>query len=273
MIDANELNLEVIEVLHHVTDVDRAIEFYNGKLGWPIIWQSPGNMAMMDAGGVYQLTLVGTKSVQDWEEGTPVPPPKLAFESKNLESDVVILTGRGLVGIELSGDPKEMLYTNFSDTEGIPMMIWQDSEDGPVAQVLKEYEAKGIPDPIYKQGECIFFVNDLEASKDFYISKFGFEIHEQHGKSFYGLRLNGGPIVGLYKWTDWWDKPTDEITEAKVRLFFECEDCASEHGSQTEAGLNPGQQKSTKDGVLWFNLDDPDGNRMTFWQFKAESPA
>ncbi len=264
------LNLKVIEMLHYVTDVDKSLEFYNCKLGWPIIWQSPGNMAMIDAGGVYQLTIVSTKLVTGWEAGMPVPPPKLAFESRSLNTDAVILRERGLADLEVSGDPTDMLFTNFIDPEGINIMIWQDTGDAPAAQVVDQYKAARAVEPIYKLGECILFVNDLNASRDFYTSTFGFEVHEQHGDKFYGMRLNDGPVVGLYNWSGWWDKPVGEITGNRVRLFFECPDIASEHSRHEESGIIPGEHKTSDDGLNWFSIDDPDGNTMTFWQFKPD---
>ena len=65
-----ELTLQVVEVLHYAADVDRSIEFYERRLGWPVIWRSPGNMAMLDAGGAYQLTLVAAKWAPDWAAGS-----------------------------------------------------------------------------------------------------------------------------------------------------------------------------------------------------------
>ena len=45
------LTMEVIEILQYSSDVDSAVEFYNGKLGWPLIWEFKGSMAGLDAGG------------------------------------------------------------------------------------------------------------------------------------------------------------------------------------------------------------------------------
>ncbi|HEX9744564.1 MAG TPA: VOC family protein [bacterium] len=269
MADQKDLKMNIIEILHYTNDVEKSLEFYHGKLGWPIVWQSPGNMATIDAGGVYQLTIVATKWVDGWETGMPVPPPKLAFQSLDLNSDAEVLRERGLSDATVAGVPEEMLYTDLSGPEGIKIMIWQDATGNPATQVVEEYNAGRKPDPIYKRGECVFFVNDILSNKEFYTSKFGFGITEQHGDVFYGMAINDGPFFGIYDWTKWWDKPETDTPDARTRLFIECTDIEEEYSRIKDSGAAPGEFKKADDGLNWFSLDDPDGNTMTFWQFKS----
>jgi catechol 2,3-dioxygenase-like lactoylglutathione lyase family enzyme len=268
---AAELTLQVVEVLHYAADVDKAIEFYEEKLGWPVIWRSPGNMAMLDAGGVYQLTIVAAKWAPDWAEGGPVPRPQLALESKDLRADIALLESRGLTGLSIGGDPASMLTSAIMDPAGIELFVWQDTTDAPATKVVEEYNAQRKPAPLYSLGECLFFVEDMAAAERFYTETLGFQVHNRHGEVFAGLRRGAGPILGLYHWPRWWEQPVPDAPPAPVRLFLECPDIAAEHQRQNEGGAAPDELRSSNDGLSWFSTADPDGNLMTFWQYTPPS--
>lgn len=256
-------------MLHYAADVDKSIEFYEQRLGWPVIWRAPGNMAMLDAGGVYQLTLVAAKWAPDWAEGAAVPGPQLALESKDLKADVALLESRGLSGLELGGDPASMLTSALTDPAGIELFVWQDTTDAPATRVVEEYNARRKPTPLYSLGECLFFVDDLASAERFYTETLGFAVHTRHGDVFTGLKRGDGPVLGLYYWTRWWEQPAPETPPAPVRLFLECPDIAAEHARQQSGGAEPGELQASNDGLRWFSNADPDGNVMTFWQFQA----
>jgi|GEM_PF-2295922 len=264
---ARELTLQVIEVLHYAAGVDEAIEFYRDKLGWPVIWQSPGNMAMLDAGGVYQLTLVAAKWTPGWERGQPVPGPQLALESRDLKADAALLRARGLADVEVGGDPASMLTSAISDPAGIELFVWQDTTDAPATKVVEEYKAGRQGAPLYSLGECLFFIDDMAAGERFYTGTLGFEITDRHGEVFSQMRRAGGPVLGIYHWPRWWEQPVSGDPPARVRLFLECPDIAAEHARQLAGGAAPGELHDNQGGLSWFSTADPDGNLLTFWQY------
>lgn len=266
---SRSLTLEVIEVLHYCSDVDTAVEFYHSKLGWPVIWQFKGSMAGIDAGGAYLLTLVAAKLTEGWREGAPVPTPKLALQSKDLKADSAALQKRGLAPLDITGDPATMLSADLATIEGIELFVWQDTAGSPATKVVGEYKATLQPKAIYPLGECVFFVNDKLAAEEYFTTKLGFEVTERHGDAYCAMKLNGGPILGLYHWPDWWDRPGKDTPKAAARLFLESPDIAAEHSRQVSAGINPDGLKSNDGGLHWFKAADPDGTEMTFWQFKG----
>lgn len=269
--ESDGLTLQIVEVLHFAADVDKTIQFYEEQLGWPVIWRSPGNMAMLDAGGVYQLTVVAAKWLPDWAEGAPVPGPQLALESKDLKADVALLASRGLSGLAIGGDPASMLTSALTDPAGIELFVWQDTTDAPATKVVEEYNAQHKPEPIYSLGECLFFVDDMAAAERFYTETLGFQVHNRHGEVFTGLRRGDGPILGIYHWPRWWEQPVPEAPPAPVRLFLECPNIDEERARQQSGGANPGEMKSSPGGLKWFSTSDPDGNLLTFWQFRPPS--
>ena len=261
--------LAVVEILHYSSDVDAAAEFYQGKLGWPLIWQFKGSLAGFDAGGAYLLTLVAAKFVDGWKEGSVVPVPRLSLQSKDLQADSTVLAARGLAALEISGEPATMLSADLLTIEGIELFIWQEGEGSPATKVVEEYRAKRQPEAIYSLGECVFFVNDKPKAEAFFTAKLGFEVTGNHGDVFCAMQLNGGPILGLYDWPEWWEKPDKDAAPAATRLFLEAPELAKEHSRQVEAGVNPGGLKQNGSGLQWFSIADPDGNTITLWQYSA----
>lgn len=266
------LSLQVIEVLHYAADVDQAIEFYRDQLGWPVIWQSPGNMAMLDAGGVYQLTLVAAKWTPGWQNGQSVPGPQLALESQDLKADLALLEERGLTGLEIGGDPASMLTSAITDPAGIELFVWQDTTDAPATKVVEQYKATRQGAPLYSLGECLFFVDEMAECERFYTRTLGFEITDRHGEVFTSMQRADGPVLGLYHWPHWWEQPVTGDPPARVRLFLECPDIAAEHARQLAGGAAPGELNANEDGLSWFSTADPDGNLLTFWQYAPGKP-
>ena len=113
MADNPRLSLQVVEVLHYCADVDASLAYYTERLGWSVIWQAPGNLAVLDAGGAYQVVLVAAKWSHKWEKGQAVPPPLLSLQSQDLAADLEILAERGLPGIVVQGDPADMLFASI----------------------------------------------------------------------------------------------------------------------------------------------------------------
>lgn len=266
---AGDLTLQIVEMIHYGLDVESSVAFYRDRLGWPVVWHSPGNVAILDAGGAYILVVCAAKWSKGWAEGAPLPKPQASFESKNLEEDLKLLSSLGVDGVgNIEGDPESMMAAELKDPEGIEHFLWQDMHGlHEATKTAGAYYEKQSAEPLYKLGECVLFVNDIAAEERFYAEKLGFEVVSRHGGVFAGMRKNGGPVLGLYRWTGWWEKPVPDAPEAAVRLFLECPDILAEHARQAELGASPGKLREDEDGLKWFTSADPDGNEMSFWQF------
>jgi len=268
MVARHELSLQIVEVLHYSLDVDKSVGFYEGKLGWPVIWQSPGNLAIIDAGGAYQVTVVAAQWIPGWKDGDPIPAPKLAMESQDLASDKAVLTERKLHGLVISGDPASMLTMEIADPEGFQIFVWQDSAGAGATKMVEDYKAESQPPARYTLGECLFFVVDMPGAEKFYTDKLGFSVRSRHGEAFTGLSRKDGPVLGLYDSTKWWDSDS-AVPAGTVRLFLECPDISAEHVRLNAAGAAPGTLCDSGDGLRWFSVADPDGNTMTLWQYES----
>jgi len=268
MTDSPDLTLQVAEIIHYSADIPAAIEYYHGQLGWPLVIQMGDNLAVLDAGGAYQLTVVTAAWTPDWEPGKPVPGPQLSLESTDLAADCALLEQRGLAGLEIGGDPVNMPALDIPGPENLALFTWQDLQAKPGPSAIEKHRAQQKPeDVLYTLGECLLFVEDLPAAESFFIDKLGFSVKERHEDLFTALRRGEGPVVGVYHRPRWWEAP-DELPVMPVRLFLECPDLKAEHARQVAAGANPGAIKEKGAGLSWFSSTDPDGNTITFWQFK-----
>lgn len=263
----SQLSLQVVELLHYCQDVDASTAFYTDRLGWGLIWQAPGNLAVLDAGGAYQVVLIAAKWVPGWGEGHPVPAPRLSLQSQNLAADLRILRERGLPEIELQGDPKDMLFANIPFVENKQFFAWQDGQAASATKSVEDYRARGGGSQLYSLGECVFFMDDIGAALGYLMEKFGFRVKEQHGEVFTALQIGDGPVVGLFDMPTLLKQPVFSPGTVRTRLFLECPDIQAEHARQAASGAKPGELHSEADGLGWFSTADPDGTAMTFWQF------
>lgn len=276
MAENPRLSLQVVEVIHYCADVDASLAFYSERLGWSVIWQAPGNLAVLDAGGAYQAVLVAARWSSKWEEGQAVPPPLLSLQSQDLAADLEILAARGLPGIVVQGDPEDMLFASIPFVEGLELFAWQDSEPGGASKVAEEYRKRGGTERRYKLGECIYFVDDIAPAMSLLMEKLGFTVKEQHGEVYTALHIGEGPVVGLFDLPALLRQPVFSPGPGRTRLFFECPDLDAEHARQEAAGALPGEVFREPDGLAWFSTGDPDGNPITFWRFSppaADAPA
>jgi catechol 2,3-dioxygenase len=138
-----------------VADIDRALNFYIGVLGFELTQRMPG-AAFMSAGGYHHHIAVNT-----WEsEGAPPPPshraglyhlailyptrPLLADALRRLLKAEIPLTGASDHGVS------EALYLNDPDKNGVelywdkPRAQWPYTPDGKLNMVTRPLDLRGL---------------------------------------------------------------------------------------------------------------------------------
>jgi catechol 2,3-dioxygenase len=138
-----------------VADIDRALNFYIGVLGFELTQRMPG-AAFMSAGGYHHHIAVNT-----WEsEGAPPPPPHRAglyhlailYPTRPLLADAlrrllkaeIPLTGASDHGVS------EALYLNDPDKNGVelywdkPREQWPYTPDGKLNMVTRPLDLRGL---------------------------------------------------------------------------------------------------------------------------------
>jgi catechol 2,3-dioxygenase len=138
-----------------VADIDRALNFYIGVLGFELTQRMPG-AAFMSAGGYHHNIAVNT-----WEsEGAAPPPPHrtglyhlailyptralLADALRRLLNAEIPLTGASDHGVS------EALYLNDPDGNGVelywdrPREVWPRTPDGKLAMVTRPLDLRDL---------------------------------------------------------------------------------------------------------------------------------
>ncbi len=256
-------NLRVAELVCYCSDFNAALDFYTTRLGFKLSWKAEG-FCGLEVTDQYRLSLVDAKYEAGWQPGKPVPPAQLSLQSDDLAASIARIRMLGYAISDLSGDPASNVTTMMTSPDGQQIFIFQDSGGG-------ELIVPGPSKEPYPFVEALVFVNDLAAAEGFYRDCFGLRPFMRHGDVYTGLLGSGesgaGLVVGLMRWSEWWDTPAPETPPAPARLTLECPQLASEHARLQAAGANPGQLKSCTMGLSWFTVADPDGNLITYWEY------
>jgi predicted enzyme related to lactoylglutathione lyase len=102
-----------------VADMDRAVEFYTGRLGLDLRMRHANDWAEVDGGGV-RIGLHGGPGA----DASPVPGGTVVFEVEDLDLAKAGLEQRGLAFHEHLGEvPGYARYASFTDPDGNAMQL------------------------------------------------------------------------------------------------------------------------------------------------------
>jgi catechol 2,3-dioxygenase-like lactoylglutathione lyase family enzyme len=255
-------NLRVAELVYYVSDFERALAFYRDGLGWTPDWQGQGYGAV-DVLGQYKLTLISAAVMEPgWKVGQPLPPGQLCLQSNDIAATRARLQELGIDAPPLPGEAGQMRSFTFTCPEGHGVFVFEDPSS--YANVNRPGESKAP----YAFAEALLFTTDLDASEMYFNSLLGSQTFIRHGGVYRGLAKEGGLAIGVMLWEAWFDKPAAGTPPAPPRLTVECADIAAEHARLRANGVELEELKSEADGLHWFSLQDPDGNLISFWQYK-----
>ena len=115
-------------------------------------------------------------------------------------------------------------------------------------------------------------VSDMKRAKEFYAEKLGLEVatdYRQNDNNWWvTLTLpGGGPSITLARSSTTSNEPPQPGT---LGFYLSTPDLAAAHKELKEKGANPGEIQDNLygpgSGVKFFQLQDPDGNQVTFAQ-------
>lgn len=115
-------------------------------------------------------------------------------------------------------------------------------------------------------------VSDMNKAKEFYVDKLGLEVAQDYRQNddnwWVSLTLPGdGASITLARSSTTDNQPPKSDS---MSFYFSTSDIAAAHKRLAEKGANPGEIQDDLygpgSGVKFFQLRDPDGNRLTFAQ-------
>jgi len=138
-----------------VADLDRALAFYVGVLGFELTQRMPG-AAFMSAGGYHHHIALNT-----WEsEGAPPPPPRttglfhlaILYPTRALLADALRRVAEAKIPLDGASDHgvSEALYLRDPDNNGVelywdkPKEKWPRSPDGKLAMVTRRLDLQNL---------------------------------------------------------------------------------------------------------------------------------
>ena len=115
-------------------------------------------------------------------------------------------------------------------------------------------------------------VSDMKRAKEFYADKLGLEVatdYRQNDDNWWVTLTfpGGGPSITLARSSTTSNEPPKPGT---LGLYLSTSDVAAAHKELNEKGVNPSEIRDNLygpgSGVKFFQLQDPDGNQVTFAQ-------
>ena len=115
-------------------------------------------------------------------------------------------------------------------------------------------------------------VSDMKKAKEFYAEKLGLEVATDYRLNddnwWVTLTLpGGGASITLARSSTTSNEP---LKSGTLGFYLSTSDIAAAHKEFTEKGVNPGEVRDDLygpgSGVKFFQLQDPDGNQVTFAQ-------
>jgi len=116
---------------------------------------------------------------------------------------------------------------------------------------------------------CSINVSDMGKSKNFYVTKLGFEIATEYRQDdnnwWTTLALpDGGATITLSRAS----VAPEAIKAGTLTLYFEVSDVDAAHAEVVDKGIEAGDVQNDLfgpgSGVRWFSAKDPDGNQVMF---------
>jgi len=115
-------------------------------------------------------------------------------------------------------------------------------------------------------------VSDMKKAKEFYAEKLGLEVatdYRQNDNNWWVTLIlpSGGASITLARSSTTSNEPPKPGT---LGFYLSTSDIAAAHQDLNEKGVNPGEIQDNLygpgSGVKFFQLQDPDGNQVTFAQ-------
>jgi len=115
-------------------------------------------------------------------------------------------------------------------------------------------------------------VSDMKKAKEFYAEKLGLEVatdYRQNDNNWWVTLIlpGGGASITLARSSTTSNEPPKPGT---LGFYLSTSDIAAAHQELNEKGVNPGEIQDNLygpgSGVKFFQLQDPDGNQVTFAQ-------
>ena len=115
-------------------------------------------------------------------------------------------------------------------------------------------------------------VSDMKKAKEFYAEKLGLEVatdYRQNDDNWWVTLTfpGGGPSITLARSSTTDNEPPKPDT---MSFYFSTSDIAAAHKELNEKGVKPSEIQDNLygpgSGVKFFQLQDPDGNQVTFAQ-------
>lgn len=117
----------VSETMYFVRDLDAAIEFYTVRMGCELTEKHEWGFAVVELPGGQRLGLCQVQEFEPtWKPGDPMPAPRVAIQTTDIEADHMLMTRAGVQSTEPKGDPGAIRYLSITDPDGNLIFLWDD---------------------------------------------------------------------------------------------------------------------------------------------------
>ncbi len=118
---------KVTETMILVSDLDASIHHYVDVLGFNLIEKQEWGFAMLTPDGAAHVGLLDVKSSDsDWKPGDPMPPPRVALQTDDIEAEALRLREAGADIDNVVGEPGTLRAIGFRDRDGNRFFLWDD---------------------------------------------------------------------------------------------------------------------------------------------------
>jgi catechol 2,3-dioxygenase len=251
----------------HVSDLDGAVQFYTGRLGFRLTNRFGQRWATVETGPSYWTTRhVGAGlTIGLHPHASNYPPPGTAggvgfgLETYTRIEDVAArLRGRGV-----RIDPEIIRYeggnlVSMVDQDGLPTYL---NEFPP--EMLEDGDRSEASDALVSGGHAIVFVSNMDASVRFYTETLGLELTNRFGDNIAFVEA-GRLVVAIHPKTP---NTVDPGTKGSVMLGLTIDEPIDRVvGRLTTRGIRfTGPITRSEEGAF-VQFEDPDGNVLYIWE-------
>jgi len=121
--------IRISETIYFVQDIDSALAFYTGKVGFTLDQRYPWGFAVLNAPG----GKIGLMEEGAWDREYPdtnlKPQPRVAIQTDDFEAETERLIKAGVGLGSIKGEPGKRQSVTFFDSDENLFYLWYDPEE------------------------------------------------------------------------------------------------------------------------------------------------
>ncbi|MEP6757109.1 MAG: VOC family protein [Chthonomonadales bacterium] len=121
--------MKVSETIYFVRDLDKEVDLFTRVLGFRLVEKKDWGFALVESLSGVKIGLLLEKWMRSETVGTDeLPRPRIAFQTRNIESEVVRLRAAGVRATDPEGEDHQTKSATFWDADGNAFFLWQEPQ-------------------------------------------------------------------------------------------------------------------------------------------------